>query len=100
MIKALKKKIKIHSAGDAISVVLYALLWIVLILYAASMLVLPLYMLNTSLKADNLECIYSPFVLPESANWGNFKEIFVIFDEKMEVSVAGMFSVSILTSVL
>ena len=100
MIKALKKKIKIHSAGDAISVALYALLWIALILSAASMRVLPLYMLNTSLKADNLECIYSPFGLPERANWGNFKEIFVIFDEKMEVSVAGMFSVSILTSVL
>lgn len=94
-----KNKIHTHSVGDIVSAVFYRLFWVVLIVYAASMLVLPLYMLNTSLKADNLECIYNPFGLPESITWGNFKEIFVIFNEKMEVSVAGMFAVSILTSV-
>ena len=90
-----KNKIHTHSAGDIISAVFYRLFWVVLIVYAASMLVLPLYMLNTSLKADNLECIYNPFGLPESITWGNFKEIFVIFNEKMEVSVAGMFAVTV-----
>lgn len=99
MEKTCKKKLNIHSAGDAISAVLYAILWVVLIVYAVSMLVLPLYMINTSLKADNLECIYNPFGLPDSPTWSNFKEIFVIFDERMEVSVAEMFAVSILTSV-
>ena len=85
---------------DVFAKIVYWVLWGVLIIYALSMLVLPLYMLLTSLKADNLECLYNPFGLPAKLNWSNFSEIFVIFDEKLEVSVGSMFAVSILTSVL
>lgn len=97
----MKRKMKYNSrtATDVLSVVVYWILWIVMIIFSVSMLVLPLYMLNTSLKLDNLECVMNPFGLPESPNFANFEKIFVIFEEKMEVGVGGMFAVSILTSV-
>ena len=85
---------------DVFAKAVYWVLWVVLIIYALSMLVLPLFMLITSLKENNLECMYNPFGLPAKLNWSNFTEIFVIFDERLEVSVASMFAVSILTSVL
>lgn len=97
----MKRKMKYNSrtATDVLSVVVYWILWIIMIIFSVSMLVLPLYMLNTSLKLDNLECVMNPFGLPESPNFANFEKIFVIFEEKMEVGVGGMFAVSILTSV-
>jgi len=98
--KRVKIKTGSRSVTDVISLIVYWLAWIVLVLLAASMIVLPLYMINTSLKLDDLECVYDPFGLPQSPDFENFKEIFIIFDEKMEVSVLGMFTVSILTSVL
>ena len=85
---------------DVIAKIVFWLFWVFLIIFALSMLVLPLFMLLTSLKADNLECLYNPFGLPAKLNWSNFAEIFVIFDEKLEVSIGSMFMVSILTSVL
>ena len=85
---------------DIFSKVVYWVLWGDLIIYALSMLVLPVYMLITSLKADNLECMYNPFGLPAKLNWSNFSEIFVIIDEQLEDSVGSMFAVSFLTSVL
>ncbi len=100
MEKEFNLKPKNRTAADVISSIIFRAFWVLLIVYAISMLVLPLYMLNTSLKADDLECVYNPFGLPKEFTWSNFKEIFVIFDEKMEISVAGMFWVSILTSVL
>ncbi len=87
------------SAMDVFSKVVYWVMWVILIIYAMTMLILPLFMLVTSLKADNLECMFNPFGLPEKAHWENFKQIFVIFDEKMDVSVGSMFAVSIITSV-
>ncbi len=84
---------------DVFSKCVYWLMWVILILYALSMLVLPLYMLLTALKADNLECVFNPFGLPEKIVWSNFTEIFKIFDERLEVSVGSMFFVSIVTSV-
>ena len=98
MEKEFNLKSKNRTAADVISSIIFWAFWVLLIVYAISMLVLPLYMLNTSLKADDLECVYNPFGLPKEFTWSNFKEIFVIFDEKMEISVAGMFWVSILTS--
>ncbi len=94
-----KMKYETRSAADVVSLVIFWALWVFLILYAISMLVLPLYMLNTSLKANNLECMKNPFGLPKKATWTNFKQIFVIFDEKMDVSVASMIGVSLLTSI-
>ncbi len=88
------------SAMDVFGKILYWALWAILVVYALSMLVLPLYMVITALKADNLECIFNPFGLPEKINWSNFTEIFEIFDERLEVSVGSMFFVSIITSVL
>ncbi len=95
-----RMKYESRSAADIVSLVVFWALWIILIIYAVSMLVLPLYMLNTSLKADNLECVKNPLGLPKQVTWSNYREIFVIFDEKMEVSIAGMIGVSVLTSVL
>ena len=92
--------LKKYSVTDIISLALYWIFWVCLIIYAVSMVVLPIYMLITSLKLDNLECVYNPFGLPEQPTWSNYKEIFVIFEERLEVSVVGMFGVSILTSVL
>ncbi len=88
------------TALDVFSGIIYWIFWAVLILLAISMLVLPLYMLITALKADNLECVFNPFGLPEKATWSNFKHIFVIFDEKLDVSIGSMFYVSVVTSVL
>ncbi len=84
---------------DVFSHTVYWILWIILIIYALSMLVLPLYMLLTALKADNLECVFNPFGLPEKIVWSNFSEIFKIFDERLDVSIGSMFFVSIVTSV-
>ncbi len=84
---------------DVFSKIVYWSLWAVLALYAISMLILPLYMFLTALKADNLECVFNPFGLPEKITWSNFTEIFKIFDEQLEVSVGSMFFVSIVTSV-
>lgn len=95
-----RMKYESRSAADIVSLVVFWALWIILIIYAVSMLVLPLYMLNTSLKADNLECVKNPLGLPKHVTWSNYREIFVIFDEKMEVSIAGMIGVSVSTSVL
>ena len=92
--------LKKYSVTDIVSLALYWIFWVCLIIYAVSMVVLPIYMLITSLKLDNLECVYNPFGLPEQPTWSNYKEIFVIFEERLEVSVVGMFGVSILTSVL
>lgn len=94
-----KMKYKSHTATDAASAVVYWILWGLMLILSISMLILPLYMINTSLKLDNLECVMNPFGLPESPNFANFEKIFIIFEEKMEVSVGGMFAVSILTSV-
>ena len=85
---------------DAFSKVVYWILWAILAIYALSMLVLPLYMLLTALKADNLECVFNPFGLPEKLVWSNFTEIIKIFDERLNVSVGSMFFVSIVTSVM
>ncbi len=85
---------------DVFAKIVYWTLWVILVIYALSMLVLPLYMLLTAMKADNLECIFNPFGLPEKIVWSNFTEIFKIFDERLEVSVGSMFFVSITTSVL
>ena len=85
---------------DAFSKVVYWILWAILAIYALSMLVLPLCMLLTALKADNLECVFNPFGLPEKLVWSNFTEIFKIFDERLNVSVGSMFFVSIVTSVM
>lgn len=85
---------------DVFSKTVYWLLWAILAIYALSMLVLPIYMLLTALKADNLECVFNPFGLPEKLVWSNFTEIFQIFDERLNVSVGSMFFVSIVTSVL
>lgn len=93
-----KMKYETRSASDIVSLVIFWALWVFLILYALSMLVMPLYMLNTSLKADNLECMKNPLGFPRKATWTNFRQIFVIFDEKMDVSVASMIGVSLLTS--
>ena len=65
MEKEFNLKPKNRTAADVISSIIFRVLWVILIIYAVSMLVLPLYMLNTSLKADDLECVYNPFGLPK-----------------------------------
>ena len=95
-----KLKNKSRSAADMVSLVVFWFLWAALILYALSMLVLPLYMLGTSFKADNLECMKNPLGFPKRLNWDNYNQILTIFDEKMDVSIASMIGVSVLTSVL
>ncbi len=95
--QAAKKSV---TALDVASKTVYWGLWIVLVFYALSMLVLPLYMLITAMKEDNLECVFNPFGLPQKIVWSNFTEIFKIFDEKLNVSIGSMFFVSIVTSVV
>jgi len=84
---------------DIIAKIFYYGMWIVLVIYALSMLIIPIYMIITALKADDLEYVKNPFGLPETATWSNFKEILQVFSERMDVSIGSMIGVSLATSI-
>ncbi len=86
------------QAKDVISKIIQYILWTLLVIYCLSLLVLPIYMLLTAFKLDNIECVTTPFAFPEKLNFKNFGVIFQIIEEKMEFSVLSMAGVSVLMS--
>lgn len=90
-----------REAKDIISKILEIALLILLITYCISLLILPLFMLLTSFKADSLECVHNPFGLPGmnfkypeystiDFHFENYPLILEIMNEKMSVSIPAM----------
>lgn len=90
------------SAKDVVANVFKYAFLVLLILYCFSLLVLPLWMLLTSFKENSLECVYNPFGLPGmnfkypeystiAFHFENYPKILEVMNEKMSVSVLGMF---------
>lgn len=83
----------------------------VLIIYCVTLLILPLWMILTSLKADSLECVYNPFGLPGmnikypeystiDFHFENYPKIFEIMNEKLSVGIGEMFKNGLLMATL
>ena len=96
---------------DVISKVIQIALTVVLIAYCFSLLILPLFMLLTSFKADSLECVHNPFGLPGmnfkypeystiDFHFENYPKILEIMNEKLSVSIGTMFFNGLLMAVL
>lgn len=83
---------------DVIAKIIQTILWALLVIYCLSLLVLPIYMLLTAFKLDNIECVTTPFGFPQKPRLENFGVIFKIIEEKMEFSILSMASISIIMS--
>ena len=100
-----------REVKDIISKVIQIILNVLLITYCISLLVLPLFMLLTSFKADSLECVHNPFGLPGmnfkypeystiDFHFENYPKILEIMNEKLSVSIATMFGNGLLMAIL
>lgn len=96
---------------DIISKVIQIILNVLLITYCISLLVLPLFMLLTSFKADSLECVHNPFGLPGmnfkypeystiDFHFENYPKILEIMNEKLSVPIGTMFVNGLLMAIL
>jgi len=96
---------------DIISKVIQIILNVLLITYCISLLVLPLFMLLTSIKADSLECVHNPFGLPGmnfkypeystiDFHFENYPKILEIMNEKLSVPIGTMFVNGLLMAIL
>ena len=96
---------------DIISKVIQIALNILLIVYCISLLILPLFMLLTSFKADSLECVHNPFGLPGmnfkypeystiDFHFENYPKILEIMNEKLSVPIGTMFVNGLLMAIL
>ena len=99
MKKAIKNIRSEQSVKDVIAKGLEILFWVIMVLLAVSMIVLPCYMILTAFKKDNLECVMNPFGFPKQFNFDNFPIIFLIMSEKLSYSIGSMVWVSIFTSI-
>ncbi len=88
--------------GEILGKIVFALVWVILVGLILSTMILPLYMIVTSLKLNDLEYQFhpSPFSFPETPTWSNYSRILEIFNDRMETSLLSMFLVSIVTSTL
>ena len=100
-----------REVKDAISKVIQIALNVLLIAYCISLLILPLFMLLTSFKADSLECVHNPFGLPGmnfkypeystiEFHFENYPKILEIMNEKLSVSISTMFGNGLLMAIL
>lgn len=100
-----------REVKDVISKVVQIALNVLLITYCISLLVLPLFMLLTSFKADSLECVHNPFGLPGmnfkypeystiEFHFENYPKILEIMNEKLSVPIATMFGNGLLMAIL
>ena len=96
---------------DSMSKVIQIALNVLLIAYCISLLILPLFMLLTSFKADSLECVHNPFGLPGmnfkypeystiEFHFENYPKILEIMNEKLSVSISTMFGNGLLMAIL
>ena len=69
-------------AGKGIDKTIRTILWVILIVYCVSLLILPIWMFLTSLK-DPLEYATSAFAFPKSFNFDNYKSVF----EKLQITI-------------
>ncbi len=83
---------------DVLAKAIFWLTWILLLALVVSLLILPIYMFLTSLKADNVECVLNPMGFPKEWKFENYSKILEVFDERMDYSIDSMFFVSIVTS--
>ena len=74
MEKVLKNKQK-PTVLDVVSKVLIAIMWVLLVVYCISLLVLPIWMILTSFK-DPIDYISNRFGFPEPPIWDNYKGIY------------------------
>ncbi len=86
------------SFSEILGKIVYTLVWIIMIALVASTVIIPYYMLLTSLKADTYVCTIDPFGIPETPNFENFSSILEIFNDRMDTPLINMFLVSIVTS--
>lgn len=70
------------SVLDIISKILLTAMWVVLVVYCISLLVLPIWMLITSVK-DPIEYASNTFGLPDSFNFDNYVSVF----NKLKISI-------------
>ncbi len=100
-----------REVKDIISKVIQITLNVLLVTYCISLLVLPLFMLLTSFKADSLECVHNPFGLPGmnfkypeystiDFHFENYPKILEIMNEKLSVSIGTMFGNGLLMAIL
>ncbi len=87
------------SVWDVVSKICFWLFWTIMIVYVVSLLILPIFMILTSFKADNMECVFNPFGLPKQLKFENYTKIFEVLQEKLKFSVGGMFAVSLSTAI-
>lgn len=91
-----------REVKDIVSKVVEISMLVLLITYCLSLLILPLFMILTSLKADSLECVHNPFGLPGmnfkypeystiDFHFENYPLILEVMNEKMSVSIGTMF---------
>ncbi len=100
-----------REVKDIISKVIQIVLNVLLIAYCISLLILPLFMLLTSFKADSLECVHNPFGLPGmnfkypeystiDFHFENYPKILEIMNEKLSVPIGTMFVNGLLMAIL
>ena len=70
------------SVLDIISKILLTAMWVVLVVYCISLLVLPIWMLITSVK-DPIEYASNTFGIPDSFNFDNYISVF----NKLKISI-------------
>lgn len=81
-LKTKKRHIVGDLAGRGIDKTIRSILWVILIVYCLSLLVLPIWMFLTSLK-DPLEYATNSFAFPKSFNFDNYKSVY----EKLKISI-------------
>lgn len=82
LLKSKRLRIAGEFAGKGIDKTIRTILWVVLVVYCLSLLILPIWMFLTSLK-DPLEYASNSFALPTSFNFENYKSVF----EKLQISI-------------
>ena len=111
MIKNNSNRKSQREVKDIMSKVIQIALNVLLIAYCISLLILPLFMLLTSFKADSLECVHNPFGLPGmnfkypeystiEFHFENYPKILEIMNEKLSVSISTMFGNGLLMAIL
>ena len=81
-LKTKNRYINNEIAGRGIDKTFKSILWVIIVIYCFSLLILPIWMFLTSLK-DPLEYATSSFALPKSFNFDNYKSVF----EKLQITI-------------